>query len=96
MKYSMLKLFAIALIFVFVACNDEKKVENTTLETKSTEKKAKPADGVNVSAKGSTSIDISSDGAKVETKSGTNVSVTDKGTKVSTKNVKIDISTRKQ
>lgn len=83
------------LITLATACGDNKATETTeTTSDKTTKVSAdstKKDDGVNVSIKGATSIDISGKEGKVETKSGTDIQVNKQGVKVNTKDVRVKV-----
>ena len=97
----MIALFALLITFA-TACGDNKTTETTetstdkttTVSSADTTKKVDASgdnDGVNVSIKGATSIDISGEEGKVETKSGTDIQVNKEGLKVNTKDVKVKV-----
>ena len=89
------------LVTMATACGDNQATETTetTTEKSTTVSSAdstkadegKDSDGVNVSIKGATSIDISGEEGKVETKSGTDIQVNKEGLKVNTKDVKVKV-----
>ncbi len=93
--------FALLITFA-TACGDNKATETTetttdkttTVSSADSTKKVDASvgnDGVNVSIKGATSIDISGDEGKVETKSGTDIQVNRDGLKVNSKDVKVKV-----
>lgn len=101
MKFSYLFIGLISAIS-FSACNNETKATTetnseqvtTTEKNKDTTKKVEVNandEGVNVSLKGSTSIDIGSSGGAVQTKTGTSIQVNEKGVKVNAKDVKVKV-----
>ena len=90
------------LVTMATACGDNQATEttetttekSTTVSSADTTKKVDASgdnDGVNVSIKGATSIDISGEEGKVETKSGTDIQVNKEGLKVNTKDVKVKV-----
>ena len=85
MKTGFVKLFAGSLLWIMLACNNEKKKEETNVK----EQPAKITAPAEEPKK--TEISIGSDGAEVKTKSGTEVKVGEKGATVGSKDVKIDI-----